>query len=148
MSRGPRHFFCELTEHPKEPTLRDAAMRVVAWSLVALLSPLLAAIVMVALLAYGVSAVALHVLLWLLWSPLGKRVLVVYSNSPVWQIYFEEQILPRLPSNAVVLNWSDRRHWRRWSLAYFTFRFFGGDREFNPLAVVVRPFRWSKTFRF
>jgi hypothetical protein len=69
----------------------------------------------------------------------GKRVLFVYSNSPVWQSYIENNILPRLPHGSVVLNWSERRRWRWWSLSAAAFHFFGGSREFNPLAVVVRP---------
>ena len=83
-------------------------------------------------------ALLLHILLWLLWSPAGKRVLFVYSNSPVWQSYIENNILPRLPHGSVVLNWSERRRWRWWSLSAAVFHFFGGSREFNPLAVVVR----------
>lgn len=100
------------------------------------------------LLVYGLYALLLHVLVWLLWSPGGTCVLFVYSNSPVWQSYIEDSILPRLPRGSVVLNWSERRRWRWWSLSAAVFYFFGGSREFNPLAVVVRPFRWGRTFRF
>ena len=100
------------------------------------------------LLACGLYALLLHVLLWMFWSPVGKRVLFVYSNSPVWQSYIEDNILPRLPHGSVVLNWSERRRWRRWSLSAAVFHFFGGSREFNPLAVVVRPLRWVRVFRF
>jgi hypothetical protein len=111
---------------------------------VVLLSPLLLPLV----LAYGVYAILLHLLLWLLWSPAGTRVLFVYSNSPVWRPYIEEHILPMLPRGSVVLNWSERRRWPWWSLSAAAFRFFGGRREFNPLAVVVQPLHWSRTFRF
>jgi hypothetical protein len=104
-------------------------------------------LLIVAALAYGVDALSLHVLLWLLWSPVGRRVLVVYSDSPIWQPFFENRIIPRLPPSSIVLNWFGRRRWRRWSLAYLAFRFFAG-REFNPLAVVIRPLRWGRTFRF
>jgi hypothetical protein len=80
---------------------------------VVLLSPLLLPL----MLAYGVYAILLHLLLWLLWSPAGTRVLFVYSNSPVWRPYIEEHILPMLPQGSVVLNWSERRRWRWWSLS-------------------------------
>jgi hypothetical protein len=66
----------------------------------------------------------------------------------VWQEYIEQNMLPRLPDNAVVLNWSERRKWNHLTLGYLAFRFFGGSREFNPLAVVVQPLRWTKCFRF
>lgn len=134
--------------HTRERTATDALFRALQWLVFVVLSPLLAALLILALLAYGVCGLLLHVLLWLLWSPVGKRVLLVYSNSPTWQSYIEERIIPRLPPETVVLNWSERRRWRRWSLAYLVFRFFGGRYEFNPLAVVIRPFRWGRTFRF
>jgi len=100
------------------------------------------------LLVYGLYALLLHILLWVVWSPAGKRVLFVYSNSPVWQSYIEDNILPKLPQGSVVLNWSERRRWRYWSLSAAAFHFFGGSREFNPLAIVVRPLRWVRVFRF
>lgn len=118
--------------------------RVLLALIVVIGSPLVLSILVI----YGLYALFLHVLLWLLWSPTGKRVLFVYSNSPLWQSYIEETILPRLPRGSVVLNWSERRRWRWWSLSAAVFHFFGGSREFNPLAVVVRPFRWGRAFRF
>jgi hypothetical protein len=109
-----------------------------------LCSPLL----LLLLFVYGLYALLLHVLLWVLWSPAGKRVLFVYSNSPVWQSYIEDNILPKLPQGSVVLNWSERRRWHSWSLSAVVFHCFGGSREFNPLAIVVRPLRWVRVFRF
>jgi hypothetical protein len=47
-----------------------------------------------------------------------------------------------------VLNWSQRSNWNRWSLPVLCFRHFGGDREFNPMAIVFRPFRKARVFRF
>jgi hypothetical protein len=126
----------------------NALFRVLQWLVFVTLSPFLAALLILALLTYGVYALVLHLLLWLLWSSVGKQVLLVYSNSPTWQSYIEERIIPRLPPETVVLNWSERRKWKRWSLAYLVFRFFGGRYEFNPLAVVIHPFRWGRTFRF
>jgi hypothetical protein len=72
----------------------------------------------------------------------------VYSNSPNWEAYIEEHILPRLPHNAAVLNWSERQNWRWTSLAVQTFYFFGGVSDYVPLALVFRPFRLTRTFRF
>ena len=118
--------------------------RILLALVVVVCSPVLLSVVLV----HGLYALLLHVLLWLLWSPAGMRVLFVYSNSPVWQSYIEDNILPRLPRGSVVLNWSERRRWRWWWLSAAAFRFFGGRREFNPLAVVVRPLRWGRTFRF
>jgi hypothetical protein len=124
--------------------LRRWRGRIVFALVVVVLSP----VVLPLLVVYGLYALLLHVLVWLLWTPAGKRVLFVYSNSPVWQSYIEDNILPRLPRGSVVLNWSERGRWRWWSLSAAVFHFYGGSREFNPLAVVVRPLRWGRTFRF
>jgi len=123
---------------------RRLSARPALWLVVFVLSPLLLLI----LLAYGISVVLLHLALWLTWGPLGRRVLFVYSNSPVWQGYIEQNLLPRLPENAIVLNWSERRNWNRWTLSYLAFCFFGGSREFNPLAIVIQPLRRARCFRF
>jgi hypothetical protein len=63
------------------------------------------------------------------------------------QEYFERHVLPAVGDRAVVLNWSERTQWR-YSLAGALFSVFAGSREFNPLAVVFRPFAWPQRFRF
>lgn len=88
------------------------------------------------------------------WGAHGKRLLLVYSNSPNWQAYVEENWLPQLASIAVVLNWSERGTWReRHPLEADIFRMWGGDQEFNPLAIIipaggsVRVIRFWQAFR-
>jgi hypothetical protein len=72
------------------------------------------------------------------WGSSGKRVLLVYSNSPHWQTYIEEHWLPRIGSVAVVLNWSERTRWpEQHPFEREIFRMWAGDREFNPLAIVI-----------
>jgi hypothetical protein len=71
----------------------------------------------------------------------------VYSNSPTWKDYVEREILPRIQDHAVILNWSERRIWKN-SLAVLAFRYFGGFRNFNPMGMIFRPFRFVKTYRF
>ncbi len=89
----------------------------------------------------------LHMVIWVTWSPRGRRVLFVYSNSPNWQEYIEQRILPRLPANTVIMNWSERKKWNQLSLPVRAFHYFCGDVNCNPAAVVFRPFRMAKTFR-
>ena len=110
--------------------------------------PVLLAYVVIWLLCSLIWIVCLHLLIWIWWCPRGRDVLFVYSDSPVWHDYVETQILPRLGDRAVVMNWSQRQHWRGVSLARLAFYHFGGDRQFNPLAVVFRPFRRTRKFRF
>lgn len=90
----------------------------------------------------------LHLAIWLVWCTRGKHVLFVYSNSPNWHDYIEQQILPRLPRKATILNWSERHTWQWPSLAVQAFYYFGGKAEHVPLAVIVRPFRATRTLRF
>jgi hypothetical protein len=78
----------------------------------------------------------------------GRYVVFVYSNSPNWQEHVEEVILPRLPENAAILNWSERRAWPLWSVAVWAFAVLGGYREFNPIGIVFRRWRLPRVFRF
>jgi hypothetical protein len=84
------------------------------------------------------------------WQSQGRDLLLVYSNSPNWKRYVEEKWLPRWGNRAVVLNWSERQTWRRDRRAEVAlFRAFAGDREFNPLGIVVpRKGRAAHVVRF
>lgn len=112
------------------------------WYLWLLLSPLLL------LLVYLLYTLALYCAVWLLWCARGKDVLLVYSDSPIWKDHIRNVLLPRVEHRAVVLNWSERARWNWLHLAPLTFQHFGGSYEFNPLAVVFRPFRRARVFRF
>jgi len=97
-------------------------------------------------LGYGLL---LHIAVWTRWIPRGKHVLFVTSDSPVWSEYIEWEILRQIEPQAVVLNWSHRSEWRGAPrLAVWIFHFFGGRREFNPMAVVFRRYRPAKVYRF
>ena len=116
--------------------------------LLLLLSPLLLPLLVVLAVAWVAGALALHLLTLIVWLPAGRRVLFVYSDSPIWKPHIEAEVLPRLPSTAAILNWSERSQWSRWNLSVWLFRFYAGNREYNPLAIVIRPWRGPKLFRF
>src|SRR5437899_1722702 len=97
------------------------------WPVLVVLLPL----VVVGIFVWLLCAELLQLIVWLTWCPRGRYALLVYSNSPVWQEYFETRVLPALGARAIVLNWSERQQWG-FSLAVVLFRFFGGSREFNP----------------
>ena len=122
-----------------------------AWWAIALLliaiSPLLVILLVVLAFAWLAMYVCIHCAAWCWWNLRGIDVLFVYSNSPVWQSHIESEVLPLIRTRAVVLNWSERRNWHP-GLASAAFRFFGGRRDFNPLAVVFRPVRPARVFRF
>lgn len=96
---------------------------------------------------FVLSTVCLHAVIWSWWCLRGRDVLFVFSDSPVWHDYIERRILPVLGERAVAINWSHRKQWRP-SLARMAFYHFGGWHAFNPMAVVFRPFRRTRTFRF
>ncbi|MCA9215078.1 MAG: hypothetical protein KDB27_18545 [Planctomycetales bacterium] len=112
--------------------------------LVLLLLPLVPLLVT----TYFACGFVLQLVVWICWCTRGVNVLLVYSDSPNWHEYIERNIIPRLPASSVTINWSNRRNWKWFSLPVLVLRFFGGSREFNPLIVVFRPFRWAKTYRF
>ncbi len=109
---------------------------------------LLLPLVLVLLVPYLLFGLLLQFAIWLSWWPRGRQVLFVYSDSPIWKDHVHSNILPRLGTSALVLNWSERRRWKRLSLAKLAFRYFGGDREFNPVGIVFRPLHWAQVFRF
>src|SRR5690349_129065 len=114
---------------------------------VVVFTPLIILITVIALVLYFITSVCLHIVIWTLWCVRGRDILFVYSDSPIWRDYIEQRLLPPIRHRAIVLNWSQRKRWR-FSLAKVAFRHFGGYREFNPLAVVFRPFRRAQKFRF
>jgi hypothetical protein len=126
-------------------SLRRRVQRALGAVVLGLLSP----VIVVAVALYLFYGLALVLAIWLAWAPRGKYILFVYSDSPLWRDQLLRQVLPPVERHAVVLNWSERRRWS-WvpSLAVMAFRFFGGAREFNPLAVVLRPFHIPRRFRF
>ena len=111
------------------------------------LAPVLLVVVVFALVFFLVSTICLHIAIWSWWCIRGRDILFVYSDSPIWHDYIEQHVLPHLGGRAVFLNWSQRKRWR-FSLARMAVHHFGGWRELNPLAVVFRPFRRTRTFRF
>ena len=112
---------------------------------VALLAIAFSPILIIAVFLYLLWGVILYFVIWLTWTK--QRVLFVYSDSPIWKGYIEREILPYIQNRAVILNWSERRNWKT-SLAGLAFRYFGGYRNFNPIALVFRPFRFVRTYRF
>lgn len=114
-------------------------------ALIALLAIALAPILIIAIFLYLLWGLFLYSVIWLTWT--RRRVLFVYSNSPIWKEYMEREILPYIQDRAVILNWSERKRWKP-SLAVLAFRYFGGDRNFNPIGMVFRPFRFVKIYRF
>lgn len=110
--------------------------------------PVLILLLLISAVVFAASYSLLYLAIWCWWLPRGKNVLFVYSESPIWRDYMLAEILPLVVHRAVVLNWSERRAWKRCSLAALAFWFFGGRKAFNPLILVFRPFSFAQKFRF
>jgi hypothetical protein len=123
--------------------------RPILLAVVVLTAPLWLAAVVIVLLARLCQVVVLYALVWAWWiGRAPRRVLFVYSDSPNWKEYIEANILPKLPANTVVLNWSHRLSWRRFNLSVMLFRCFAGGREFNPIGLIFERFYVVERYRF
>ena len=123
------------------PKKGSALAKALAILLLIVFSPIL----MIGVILYLFWGIILYIAIWLTWRK--QDILFVYSDSPTWKDYIEREILPYIRERAIVLNWSERKRWKN-SLAVFAFRYFGGDRNFNPIALVFRPFRFVRVYRF
>src|SRR2546430_3467987 len=101
--------------------------------LVVLFLPFVLPLALLAIVLHILYKITLYLLVWVIWLPRGKDILFVYSDSPIWRDYMATEILPLVQDRAVVLNWSERKKWRRWRLGVAVFHHFAGGREFNPL---------------
>jgi hypothetical protein len=116
--------------------------------LLALVLVALSPVIIAVLVGWLLWLTLLHLAVLMLWLPRGRNLLFVYSDSPNWKAYIEGHVLPRLPESTVVLNWSHRSRWRRWTLPALLFCAHAGQRDFNPIAIIFRPFRRARKFRF
>ena len=124
------------------------ARRVWQAAVIILLLPVLLPLIILSLTFWLLHRVTLYLLVWVLWLPKGKDILFVYSDSPIWKEYMTQQLLPLVQERAIVLNWSERSKWRKWSLPVRVLRSIGGGRDFNPMVILFRPLRPALAFRF
>lgn len=117
-------------------------------ALIVVLLPFVLPLALFAIASHTFYRALLYLFVWILWLPKGRDVLLVYSDSPIWREYMTKHVLPLVQERAVVLNWSERNKWSRWSLAVTVFHHFGGDGDFNPLVVLFKPFRVANIYRF
>jgi len=100
-------------------------------------------------LSWLIKGALLNIKFRMKWVRKGKHILYVYSESPNWQSYIEENILPKLEDKSVFLNWSKRSEWKKGKpLEAKVLEYWGGESEFNPLAVVFLPNGKVKVIRF
>jgi hypothetical protein len=110
--------------------------------------PLIIPVAVICLLLFAANRLFLNILVYLLWLPQGKDVLLVHSNSPIWSEHMTQEIMPLVIHRAEVLNWSERKQWSRWSLAVRLFHSYSGSRDYNPMVILFKPFTKARFFRF
>jgi hypothetical protein len=130
----------------REP--ESTGRKVARVAFITLLLPIILPLAVVGLVLSFLNKVVVYLLVWVWWLPRGKDVLYVSSDSPIWKDYMETEVLPLVAQRAIVLSWSARSKWPRWSFAVRVFRTFGRGRNFNPMVVFFRPFRRARIFRF
>lgn len=88
------------------------------------------------------------------WLPSGKDVLIVYGEAASSRERMK-QLLPLLGARSELLNWSERKLWKRWSVASQVFRFYSflGPEPFRlesslPVMFIFKAFYWPQTFSF
>ena len=83
----------------------------------------------------------------------NKFILFVYSDNQLWKEYAGKKIIPKIKSNAVILNWSKRKDWiNSNSLESQLFRNFQwsrkwiwsknirmGGQDYNHLVIIFKP---------
>jgi hypothetical protein len=98
--------------------------------------------------AYLFTAIFIYSGVWFFWISRGIRIMYVYSDSPLWEDHIKKEVLPKLPPNSIIMNWSERKIWKKLSLSSIVFHYFGGRKAFNPMAILFIPFRRAKVYRF
>jgi hypothetical protein len=117
-------------------------------ALILLILPLVLPLALLVLTLGILYRAAIWLLIQVWWLPRGKDILLVYSDSPIWRDYMTQEILPLVQRRAVILNWSERRHWHSWSLGGMALRSYGGRREFNPIVLLFPPVGRARVYRF
>ena len=116
--------------------------------LLACLLPILLPALLMAGVVFVIYRAGLTVTAWTVLCRRGTSTIFVTSDSPHWKEYIQDNIIARIPARSVVLNWSEHSRWKRFSLPVRIFFHFAGSTEFNPIAIVFRPFHRTRVFRF
>jgi hypothetical protein len=112
------------------------------------LLPILIPALLIAVALSKLYRLVLTLAAWILLCCRGAYVVFVYSDSPNWKEYIDVNILSKIQARSTVLNWSNHSTWKRFDLPVRIFYHFTGETEFNPVAIVFRPFHRTNVFKF
>jgi len=96
-----------------------------------------------------ISSAALAAVVTILWIPRKIRYLIIYSDSPQWKSYFEEEVIPSFVRNAKVINLSrDGGGSKWWHLDWVVYRHCAGYRNRFPIVIRLSPIGTWRAVRF
>ncbi|MGE0133249.1 MAG: hypothetical protein AB7U82_34665 [Blastocatellales bacterium] len=103
------------------------------------------------LLLYGLAVLLMRIYvrmrIYMKWPP-NKYILFVYTQSEHWSPYIEQKILPSISDHAVVINRTTQQQWKKeFALEKRAIELWA-DIEANPIALVFKPYKKVKAFRF
>lgn len=85
---------------------------------------------------------------WCRWGRSKICGVLVYSDSPNWKDYIENNWLSDHQGRFMILNFSHRKHWIRSLQVRIYKHFCGGGTNYNPAIVFLRGLRRPLVFRF
>ena len=80
--------------------------------------------------------------------PSEKYILFVYSQSEHWAPYIEEKILPSISEHTIVINRTTQQNWKNELKLEKRVIELWANIEDNPIAIVFKPKKGVKVFRF
>lgn len=130
----------EAQPHPKSNPLRTLGRFLLIGLLVTIFFPII--------FGYFLWDVYLRLQFLRVYKIHGQFILLVYSDSPDWKSFIENNWLRIIRPYSIVLNWSERKKWNSWSWPVQAFKHWGGGKNFNPMAIVLAGGFKIKVIRF
>ncbi len=97
---------------------------------------------------FSLHLLVLCTLVRIFWLPKGKNLLILTSESPIWSGYFQHNVIEKYEDKAHILNWSERKAWKKFSILVWLFNSFLGTQEHTPSVILFSPWYQPKIFRF
>lgn len=80
--------------------------------------------------------------------PKSKYILFIYSDSEHWAPYIEQNIIPKIQESAIIINRTKQQNWKQEYKAEYKAIAHWAHEDINPIALVFKPYRRVKSFRF
>lgn len=95
-----------------------------------------------------IFGILLRVKWWFKYGRIGKNFLIVYSNSPKWESYFQNEIIPLFNNNAVIVNISTDHNIAKTHIELVAHKEWAGYENHTPIVLYIPKFGIVKKVRF